>query len=61
MWEGKKSLLVSNPKKIAKKILNVIKTKKTTSFMPFFSTFLFRISRLIPDGLYAKLSENYIK
>jgi short-subunit dehydrogenase len=61
MWDGKESFLVSNPKKIAESISKVIKTKKSTIFIPFFSTFLFRIGRLIPDKIYTALSENYLK
>lgn len=61
MWEGKKSFLVASPEKVAKDIAKIIKTKKSSSFIPFFSTFLFRISRLVPDKIYSFISENIIK
>ena len=61
MWEGKKSFLVITPEKAAKLISKTIKTKKSNSYLPFLSTSLFKISRIIPDKLYSYLSENFIK
>ncbi|MDP3026140.1 MAG: SDR family NAD(P)-dependent oxidoreductase [Nanoarchaeota archaeon] len=61
MWEGKDSFLVSDPKKIAKSISRVIKTKRLIVFIPFLSTFIFRVSSLIPDRIYALLSERFVK
>ncbi|MEK6906417.1 MAG: SDR family NAD(P)-dependent oxidoreductase [Nanoarchaeota archaeon] len=61
MWDGKKSFLVTDSKVIAKKIYKVTKTQKPVYFMPFFSTFLFRVSWLIPDKLYSYISEKIIK
>jgi len=61
MWEGKKSFLVANTKKIAREIEGVIKTRRRNYFIPFFSTLLFRISRVIPDRIYCFLSEKVLK
>lgn len=56
MWEGKKSFVVAEPKTIAEKITKVLDKPKSVRYMPFLSTTLSRISLLIPDILYAKLS-----
>jgi len=61
MWEGKDSFLVISPEKIAEKISKVIITKKSVSYMPFSSTFLFRLTRPLSDGVYAKLGESIKK
>jgi len=57
MWEGGKSFLVEKPENAARKIAKVIKTKKNISFIPFLSTFLSRVSLLIPDRIYSSLAE----
>ncbi|OJI07241.1 hypothetical protein BK005_02055 [bacterium CG10_37_50] len=56
MWEGKKSFLVANPKFIAKAISRRIDSRRQSIYLPFFSTFLARISLLLPDKLYAIIS-----
>ncbi len=61
MWEGKKSFVVAEPDYIAKKIQKIIKYPKTTIYLPFLSTTLFRISLLIPDFLYVRLSKYLFK
>lgn len=61
MWEGKHSFVVATPYKIAKRIIKLILNPKPVSFAPFLSTTLSRISVLIPDWLYARLSSILFK
>lgn len=61
MWEGKQSFVVASPTEVALGIKRIILKPKTISYFPFLSTTLFRISRLIPDTIYAKLSSLLFK
>ncbi|KKQ77614.1 MAG: hypothetical protein A3A96_01060 [Candidatus Zambryskibacteria bacterium RIFCSPLOWO2_01_FULL_39_39] len=61
MWEGKPSFVVATPNVIAKKIIQLILNPKPISYIPFLSTTLSRLSTLIPDWLYAKLSSYLFK
>lgn len=61
MWEGKKSFLVPTPGSIAKQIYAAIKTQKTTYFMPFLSTALFRMGLWVPDKIYNKITKLLLK
>ncbi len=61
MWKGKKSFLVTSPEKIAERIKKVIYSKKENYYLPFFSTTVSRMSKLIPSRLYSYLSEKLLK
>ena len=61
MWEGKKSFLVTTPQHVSKKIIGLLNKPKTIIYVPFLSTTLSRISSLIPDDWYARLSSYLLK
>jgi NAD(P)-dependent dehydrogenase (short-subunit alcohol dehydrogenase family) len=61
MWEGKKSWIVAEPEFIAQKIHKLILNPKAFIYTPFVSTALSRISLLIPDTLYTKISKFLFK
>lgn len=56
MWEGKKSWMLAEPEKISEKLIQLIEYPKTVTYMPYVSTTLSRISLLMPDWLYARIS-----
>jgi short-subunit dehydrogenase len=56
MWEGPKSWLVADQALIAKAISRHLTTSRSQIFLPFFSTLLFRFSRLLPDKFYTLIS-----
>lgn len=61
MWEGKKSWIVAEPEDIAKKIIRLMENPKPVTYMPFVSTTLSRLSLLIPDALYTRISKFLFK
>ena len=60
MWDGKKSFFVADEQSIARKLATIIQTRRSTYYLPFFSTFLYRTSRWIPDRWYAAITQ-YIR
>ncbi|MEW6610910.1 MAG: SDR family oxidoreductase [Patescibacteria group bacterium] len=61
MWEGKKSFLTPTPTHAARYIVTRIKAPKELSYFPLLSTTLYRMSLMIPDGLFVSLSEKLLK
>jgi NAD(P)-dependent dehydrogenase (short-subunit alcohol dehydrogenase family) len=61
MWEGKKSWILAEPEDIAKKIVQLVERPRAVVYLPFISTTLSRLSLLIPDWLYARISKFLFK
>ena len=61
MWEGKKSLLVATPKRVAQTIERLIYTKKSVIFYPFLSSLLVRMLMLFPDRIYWAIRKYLVK
>jgi short-subunit dehydrogenase len=61
LWEGRRSFLIPNASTCAKDIIRIMKTRKSIYYLPFLSTFLFRISLLLPDRIYTRLSTLFFK
>lgn len=61
MWEGKKTIILTSTKAVAKKLIEITKNPKPVSYFPLISTTLSRMSSLIPDDWYAKLSSYLFK
>src|SRR3989344_940075 len=61
MWEGRRSFFVADEQSITRKLAAVIQTRRNTYYLPFFSTFLFRVSRWLPDRWYAAVAERVLK
>ncbi len=56
MWVAGKSFLVSDKGQIASEIAKIIETRKSVSYIPFWSTLIFRLN-FLSDRLYIKLTE----
>ncbi len=56
MWVAGKSFLVSEKGQIASEISKIIETRKSVSYIPFWSTLIFRLN-FLSDRLYIKLTE----
>ncbi len=56
MWDAKKSFAVADKKQAASAIKKVIQTKKPVYYIPFWSTFISRLS-FLPDSWYITLTE----
>lgn len=56
MWEGKVRFPVISPAVAARKISKILSSRRATHYIPFFSTFLARISSIVPERVYARLS-----
>ena len=55
LWKWKKSFLVANKEVVARKLAGLLYSRKETYYVPFVSTFLFRISQCISDRWYAAI------
>ncbi len=61
MWEGKKSFLTPSADQAAQYIIKTMAHPSMVSYFPFLSTSLYRASLLLPDKLFALLSQKLLK
>ena len=61
MWEGKKSFLTPSADQAAQYIIKSMAHPNTVSYFPFLSTSLYRASLMLPDKLFALLSQKLLK
>ena len=55
MWEGKAGFPVITPEQAAEKISKILVSRRSTYYIPFFSTMIARMSRVLSDRMYARL------
>ncbi len=61
MWEGKKGWLVASSEQVAKRVVRFIDERKDDLYYPVVSTWLLRLSRWVPDRVFAGVSGRMLK